>query len=106
MSECEILHVLQAPSEAAVSITSTTIPLPVTRGMKLLAPSIDRVCKVVLAALEEENRASMRAHVDMDGNALGVLKKRKASYCEELQRLQGALSLQDDVFQGMFKCGN
>lgn len=89
-----------------MSICSTAIPLPVLRGMKLLAPSIDRVCKVVLSALDEENRASMHADVDMDGTALGVLKKRGASYCEEMQSLQGALSVQDNVYQGMFKCGD
>jgi hypothetical protein len=97
--------VFQSASEDAIDITSTGIPMPVRQGMKLLAPSIQRLCNVVLAALEEENQATVLAVGDLDATRLGLLKKRRACCSEELQRLHRALSLQEDVFNGMFKCG-
>lgn len=101
---------LQGASDAALDIapdvTSAAIPVPVRRGMKLLAPSIIRLCNVVLAGLEEEDRATVNAIEDLHPTTLGALKKRRACCMEELGRLQNALSLQDDVFNGMFKCGD
>lgn len=98
-------RLLQGASDGAVHLTSAGIPLPVFRGMKLLAPSIFRLCNVVLSALEEEDVATVNAVEDLRATTLGMLKNRRACSIEELERLHSALSLQEDIFNGMFKCG-
>lgn len=89
---------------APTDCTTAGIPMPVRRGMGLLAPSIARLCNVVLAALEEEGRATANAPEDVCSTTLGVLQRRRATYSEELDCLDSALSLQEDVYNGLFKC--
>jgi hypothetical protein len=80
--------------------------MAVKRGMKLMAPSVRRLCLAVKAEVAEENVASKIAIIDWHTTRLGALQKRKISYTEEIQRLESALSLQESIYNGMFKCGS
>ena len=104
LSASGYVHVLQGASDAAVDVISAGIPIPVRRGMKLLAPSILRLCNVVLTALEDEDRTTVNAVQDLCATTLGVLQNRRAYCIEELQRLKRALSFQETVYNGLFKC--
>jgi hypothetical protein len=100
-----VVVVFQSESESGSTNVCATISMAVKRGMKLLVPSIRRLCLAVKAEVAEENVASKIAVIDWHTTRLGALQKRKISCTEEIERLDSALSLQESIYCGMFKCG-
>ena len=61
--------------------------------MKLLAPSIMRLCMTVKHEVEEEILANTVAIIDMHVSRLNHLQRQKLSCKEEVYHLESALAL-------------
>ena len=84
---------------------SVCIPPIVRWAMKLLAPSITRLCMALKHEVDEEILANTLAVMGVHANRLAHLKKQKITYKEEVHQLERAMTLHIQVFDGLFRCG-